>query len=77
MMLGPGLLPPPEAPLVGSAQASLELSIQWGSGHFGRSRMRETLQAELAQAIAELKAHMATWEYALAMAGGRHGSGPG
>jgi hypothetical protein len=35
--------------------------------------MRETLQAELAQAIAELKAHMATWEYALAMAGSCHG----
>lgn len=35
--------------------------------------MRETLQAELAQAIAELKAHMATWEYAFAMAGGCHG----
>jgi hypothetical protein len=35
--------------------------------------MRETLQAELAQAIAELKAHLATWEYAFAMAGGCHG----
>jgi hypothetical protein len=35
--------------------------------------MRETLQAELAQASAELKAHMATWEYAFAMAGGCHG----
>lgn len=35
--------------------------------------MREAVQAELAQAIAELKAHMATWEYAFAMAGGCHG----
>ena len=35
--------------------------------------MRETLQAELAQATAELKVHMATWEYAFAMAGGSHG----
>jgi hypothetical protein len=35
--------------------------------------MREKLQAELAQAIADLKAHMATWEYAFAMAGGCHG----
>jgi hypothetical protein len=35
--------------------------------------MRETLQAELTQAIAELKAHMTTWEYAFAMAGGCHG----
>ena len=35
--------------------------------------MRETLQRELAQATAELKAHMATWEYAFAMAAGCHG----
>jgi hypothetical protein len=35
--------------------------------------MRENLKAELAQATAELKAHMATWEYAFAMAGGCHG----
>jgi hypothetical protein len=33
--------------------------------------MRETLEAELAHATAELKAHMATWEYAFAMASGR------
>ena len=32
--------------------------------------MRETLEAELAAATAELKAHMATWAYAFAMAGG-------
>jgi hypothetical protein len=44
-----------------------------GSAYIGRSRMRETLQAELAQATAELKAHMATWEYAFAMAAGCHG----
>ena len=30
--------------------------------------MRETLEAELAEATAELKAHLATWEYAFAMA---------
>jgi hypothetical protein len=35
--------------------------------------MRETLRAELAQATVELKAHMATWEYAFAMAAGCHG----
>jgi hypothetical protein len=35
--------------------------------------MRESLKAELAKAKAELKAHMATWEYAFAMAGGCHG----
>ena len=35
--------------------------------------MREHLETELAQAAAELKAHMATWEYAFAMAGGCHG----
>ena len=32
--------------------------------------MRETVQAELAKATGELKAHMATWEYAFAMAAG-------
>lgn len=35
--------------------------------------MREKLKAELEQAAAELKAHMASWEYAFAMAGGCHG----
>jgi hypothetical protein len=35
--------------------------------------MREHLELELAEATAELKAHMATWEYAFAMAGGCHG----
>jgi hypothetical protein len=35
--------------------------------------MRERLEAELAQATAELKAHMASWEYAFAMGSGRHG----
>lgn len=34
---------------------------------------REQLEAELAEATAELRAHMGTWEYALAMAGGCHG----
>jgi hypothetical protein len=33
----------------------------------------ERLEAELARATAELKAHMATWEYAFAMGGGCHG----
>jgi hypothetical protein len=37
--------------------------------------MQERLKAELAQATAELRAHMATWEYAFAMAGGCHGGG--
>jgi hypothetical protein len=35
--------------------------------------MRETLQAELAKATAELKTHMATMEYAFAMAAGCDG----
>ena len=35
--------------------------------------MRERLETELAHATAELKAYMATWEYAFAMAGGCHG----
>jgi hypothetical protein len=38
-----------------------------------QSRIRERLQAELAKTTAELKAHMSTWEYAFAMAGGCHG----
>jgi hypothetical protein len=33
----------------------------------------ERLRAELDAATAELKAHMASWEYAYAMAGGAHG----
>jgi hypothetical protein len=33
----------------------------------------ERLEAELARATAELKAFMASWEYAFAMAGGCHG----
>jgi hypothetical protein len=33
----------------------------------------ESLKAELAAADAELRAHMASWEYAFAMAGGPHG----
>jgi hypothetical protein len=37
--------------------------------------MHDHLKAELELAIAELKAHMATWEYAFAMAGGCHGGG--
>ena len=35
--------------------------------------IRESLKAEYAQASAELKAHMATWEYAFAMAAGSQG----
>jgi hypothetical protein len=34
----------------------------------------EALRAELAQASAELKDHMASWEYAFAMGGGRDGA---
>ena len=33
----------------------------------------ERLRAELEVATAELKAHMASWEYAFAMGGGRDG----
>ena len=36
---------------------------------------REGLQAELSDATSELTAHMASWEYAYAMGGGRDGSG--
>jgi hypothetical protein len=35
----------------------------------------ERLRADLVQANAELKAHMASWEYAFAMGGGRDGAG--
>jgi hypothetical protein len=35
--------------------------------------MRDRLEAELARAVAELEAHMATWGYAFAMAAGCHG----
>ena len=35
--------------------------------------MRDRLKAQLAQATAELRAHMASWEYAFAMGGGCHG----
>ena len=35
--------------------------------------MIERLAAELEEATAELKAHMASWEYAFAMAGGPNG----
>jgi hypothetical protein len=35
--------------------------------------MRDRLERELAGASAELKVHMASWEYAFAMAGGCHG----
>jgi hypothetical protein len=36
-------------------------------------RVIERLQAELDAATAELKAHMASWEYAFAMGAGNHG----
>jgi hypothetical protein len=35
---------------------------------------QQTLRAELAEATAELKAHMASWEYAFAMGAGRDGA---
>jgi hypothetical protein len=35
--------------------------------------MDDNLKGELEQATAELKAHLASWEYAFAMAGGCHG----
>jgi hypothetical protein len=34
---------------------------------------RESLESELAEATAELRAHMASWEYAFSMAGGCQG----
>jgi hypothetical protein len=37
--------------------------------------MHEQLKFELEDALADLKAHMASWEYAFAMAGGCHGGG--
>jgi len=37
------------------------------------SSTRKVLQAELAQATAQLKAHLATWEYAFAMGATCHG----
>jgi hypothetical protein len=36
--------------------------------------MRERLKAELAEATAELTAHMATWEYAFAMGASSEGA---
>jgi hypothetical protein len=35
--------------------------------------MPQTVEAELARATAELGAHMASWDYAFAMAAGRDG----
>jgi hypothetical protein len=35
--------------------------------------MRDRLEVELARAVAELEAHMATWRYAFAMAASCHG----
>ncbi len=35
--------------------------------------MHSDLKAELASATAELKAHMASWEYAFSMASGHYG----
>jgi hypothetical protein len=35
----------------------------------------ERLQRQLDEATAELRAHMASWEYAFAMAGGPNGGG--
>jgi hypothetical protein len=37
--------------------------------------MHDHLKSELEQAVADLKAHMASWEYAFAMAGGCHSGG--
>jgi hypothetical protein len=34
---------------------------------------RELLEQELADAAAELRAHLGSWEYAFSMAGGCHG----
>ena len=35
--------------------------------------LRELLEVELAEATAELRKHMGTWEYAFSMAAGCHG----
>jgi hypothetical protein len=35
--------------------------------------MRERIERDLRRATADLKAHLASWEYAFAMAGGCHG----
>ncbi|HZH24725.1 MAG TPA: hypothetical protein VEY49_07470 [Solirubrobacteraceae bacterium] len=35
--------------------------------------MRQAIEDELARARAELRVHMASWEYAFAMAAGPHG----
>ncbi len=40
-----------------------------------RHETREDVQSELAEATSELRTHMASWEYAFAMGGGRDGSG--
>jgi hypothetical protein len=40
-----------------------------------RRDTQDRLKSELADATSELKAHMASWEYAFAMGGGRDGSG--
>jgi hypothetical protein len=40
-----------------------------------RRDVQQRLEAELADATAQLNAHMASWEYAFAMGGGRDGSG--
>ena len=39
----------------------------------GSPDTRMGLEVELAEATAELRAHMASWEYAFAMGGGRNG----
>jgi hypothetical protein len=44
-----------------------------GPTHLGDRDLRQHLETELVQATAELEAHMASWEYAFAMAGGCHG----
>jgi hypothetical protein len=42
--------------------------IQWAE-----MTTRESLESELAEATAELRAHLASWEYAFSMAGGCQG----
>jgi hypothetical protein len=53
-------------------QRSPTASLQYDHPSRGQD-VQERLNAELARATAELKAHMASWEYAFAMAGGCHG----
>jgi hypothetical protein len=55
------------------ATEAARLPVQYAETHPEESMIREELERELAEATAELKAHMATWEYAFAMGASRSG----